>query len=259
MKLNEIPSRKQILYLGDSGTGKTGSLFSLVEAGYRLWIIDMENGVQILANLIKEKCPNRLNQVEVEQFSENYTITKMGPKVRGSANALVKAGAQIDKWTKEVEWTDKDILVIDSLTGLGKAALEAAKAQNPSAKDYRLHVGNAQRLVEPFIDTLTSADAPFSLIAITHSRYKDIIGVDGRITGSANFPSCVGQSLPERLPQAFNDVYATKLTGSGAVVKREIVSVSTIVSGLKTSSPTKVEKAYPLETGLAQIFEQLTT
>ena len=50
----------RILYLGNSGAGKTGSLVSLVEAGYNLRILDMDNGVGILKQFI-------LNQLEIKR------------------------------------------------------------------------------------------------------------------------------------------------------------------------------------------------
>ena len=49
-KGSEHKSRKyvKLLYLGDSGTGKTGSLVSLVQAGYKLRVIDLDDGLDAL-------------------------------------------------------------------------------------------------------------------------------------------------------------------------------------------------------------------
>ena len=35
----------KLLYLGDSGSGKTGSLVSLLKAGYKIKVLDLDNGV----------------------------------------------------------------------------------------------------------------------------------------------------------------------------------------------------------------------
>mgnify|MGYP001496439716 CR=1 FL=1 len=37
----------KMLYIGDSGTGKTGSLVSLVDAGYKVHVLDMDNGLDV--------------------------------------------------------------------------------------------------------------------------------------------------------------------------------------------------------------------
>ena len=37
----------KLIYIGDSSTGKTGSMVSLLLAGYKLYIIDMDNGVRM--------------------------------------------------------------------------------------------------------------------------------------------------------------------------------------------------------------------
>src|SRR3990167_5326691 len=45
--------KTNLLFLGDSGMGKTGALASLAIAGYNLRIMDYDNGVDILANILK--------------------------------------------------------------------------------------------------------------------------------------------------------------------------------------------------------------
>ena len=44
----------KMLFIGDSGSGKTGALASLAAAGYNLRILDVDNGVDILANLLRD-------------------------------------------------------------------------------------------------------------------------------------------------------------------------------------------------------------
>lgn len=65
-KLSDINYKKQLLLIGDSGTGKTGALASLARDGYRLFIIDLENGSKILRDL----CPDHLDNIDVEQFAD---------------------------------------------------------------------------------------------------------------------------------------------------------------------------------------------
>jgi len=256
-KLSSQTYKVRMLLIGDSGAGKTGALCSLVEAGYRLYIIDLEDGVKILQNLLRARAPDKLDSVEVESFQDQYVMMPAGPSVKGAPKAFMSAGKQVDIWTKEVEWGPKDLLVIDSLTALGKAALAVSRSMNPKISNYVFHVGNAQRLLEPFIDTITGHMAPYNLLVITHVRYKDIKDPDDKVIGQKNFPSSVGEALSERLPQAFNDCYACVKIGAGTTEKRQIVSAHALLSGLKTSDPDKIQRTYPLESGLAQIFETI--
>ncbi len=40
----------KLIYIGDSGTGKTGSLVSLLADGYKLKILDMDAGLDSLVH-----------------------------------------------------------------------------------------------------------------------------------------------------------------------------------------------------------------
>ena len=42
----------KMLFIGPSGAGKTGALASLASAGYNLRILDMDNGLDVLANVL---------------------------------------------------------------------------------------------------------------------------------------------------------------------------------------------------------------
>ena len=44
----------KLLIEGDSGSGKTGALASLVKAGYKLRILDMDNGLDALKQTIHD-------------------------------------------------------------------------------------------------------------------------------------------------------------------------------------------------------------
>ena len=50
--LDQIIAPVKIMLIGENGSGKTGSLASLVCAGYKLRIIDTDKGVKILKSLL---------------------------------------------------------------------------------------------------------------------------------------------------------------------------------------------------------------
>ena len=131
MKLTDNVGRNHLLLLGDSGTGKTGSLVSLVNAGYKLYMLDLENGSKILHNLIMEICPDKINNVEVEKVSTKYKFSVSGATPERATYGLSKVGKIIDAWQNAVG--PEDIMVIDSLTALGRLwpSMEQSTKSNP--------------------------------------------------------------------------------------------------------------------------------
>ena len=139
-KLSEHQAGKfvKLMLIGDSGTGKTGALTSLVKDGYNLRILDMDNGLDALRQWVNHDCPDNVDQVDFETLRDTMRMTPSGPIV--TAKSYIEALKLMSTWsdgTNPADATEKDIFVVDSLTALGKAALEWAKAGAPGAKDGR--------------------------------------------------------------------------------------------------------------------------
>jgi len=248
----------KLMYIGDSGAGKTGSLVSLVEAGYRLRILDMDNGVTVLRSYIMEQCPNRIDQVEYETCRDNIIATNMGPTIRGVAKAYVKATKLLTKWTDETtpcEWGSDTILVIDSLATLSQAAFNWQKSLNPGAvgKAQLKWVGGAQESIETILAMLTSETFECNVIVISHVEYID----DGQGNIIRGQVDAIGKKLGPRIPKYFNTMVLATMIGSGSNIKREIATVPTNLIALKNPAPFRLDNSLPLETGLATLFEKL--
>ena len=71
----------KMLIIGDSGTGKTGSLTSLVAAGYKLRILDMDNGLETLKQFVQKECPDKADGVEFRSLRDTYRASALGPIV----------------------------------------------------------------------------------------------------------------------------------------------------------------------------------
>lgn len=239
-----------MLVCGDTGTGKTGSLVSLVKADYKLFLLDFENGFKILQNLIKHECPEKASNVAIEPLAEKYRIGLSG--IQNSGLMLSRACATIDKWNKELVETPNAILVLDSLTALGTACLAWAKKQNPEVRDARQHYRNAQETMMPLVDALTAPTATFHTIMMTHiARVRDS---EGNLISA--LPNTVGKSLNASVGRCFNAVFEYRIVGVGKNAKRKIYSVSHEL-GLKNPAPYSVQESYPIETGLASLFNDL--
>lgn len=244
----------KLLYIGNSGSGKTGSLVSLLP-DYDLNIIDMDNGLDALRNLAIAQCPDRMKAVSFETVRDKYRATPTGPQVIAPAKAFVRANNLLDKWldgSKPEEWGPNKILVIDSLTYLGRAAFNWAVSMNPSSKDPRQWYKGAQDAVQGIIDTLTSDVFKTNVIVISHIDYgKDATGID------KGFVSSVGKALGPKLPAAFNTLILASTSGSGKFIKRKIQTMPTALLDLKNPAPLKIDAEFPLETGLADLFRKL--
>lgn len=248
----------RLLYIGDSGTGKTGSLVSLVKAGYKLRIIDTDNGLDSLKAFVKRECPENIGNVDYNTVRDNYIITTNGPvidpgqKTKGFVEGMKFLKTWSDGSDPQKDWGEDHILVIDSLTGLGHQAFEFAKGLNPSSKDPRQWYGAAQVAVESMIAAITSDDFKANVIVISHIKY--IERQDGTTKG---WPSSIGQALGDVIPKYFNTLILAETVGSGANAKRKIKTVPTGTIDLKNPAPFAVATELDLGTGLAVLFKTL--
>jgi hypothetical protein len=245
-KLTASPVIK-LLLIGDSGSGKTGSIASLVKAGYKVRLLDMDNGWESLATAVRRECPDKLSSVEVESFRDKYKPSIAGPILDGVPSAFTGAIALLDKWggTSPSTWGTDYIFVLDSLTFFSDAAFNWARAMNPGAKDPRQIYGAAQDAIEHVLALLTGPSFNTNVIVTSHIKYMDM--PDGTKRG---YPTAVGQALSPTIPRYFNSVAACATQPGG---KRTIQTVSSALIDLK--NPAGFNGALPIETGLATFFE----
>jgi len=239
----------KLVYIGDSGTGKTGSLVSLLADGYRFKILDMDNGLDSLVHFARQQCPDKLKNVEYETLRDEYRASKSGPIIKGQPKAFVAALEILTKWS-EIE-DEETIFVLDSGSAFGRSAFEWAKGMNPMAKDPRQWYFSAQQAVESTIAMLTGESFRMNVIVISHINYKEI--VEGVNKGYANF---IGSALGPTIPKYFNTLVLAESQGSGTNTKRKIKTMPTGIIDLKVPNPS-VERELPLETGLSTLFKHL--
>lgn len=246
---------QHLLYIGNSGTGKTGSLVSLVKAGYKLRIIDMDNGLESLKHQILNQCPDKIDNVEYETRRDRYRMTATGPRVQGAPKAFIEASRLIDEWpdgTKPEEWGPEYVLVIDSLTQLGRAAFEWSKALNPTYKEARLWYVGAQDAIKDVLSVVTAESFYTNVLILSHVDYKE--DSQGLLKG---FASSIGTALGPKLPLYFNTLILAETVGQGEKVRRQIRTVPTAQIDLKNPNPLKISATYSLNEGLAEIYRTL--
>lgn len=254
----------KLLFVGDSGGGKTGALASLSVAGYNLRIVDTDNGLDVLRNLLTDpQSPYVKADPSAVDRVQYVTLTNPKKNINGK---LIPSGATV--WPRlaqllahwkdgEVDlgpittWTPQEVLVIDTLTTVSTAALDFILSMNgrlgqrPQLQDW----GAGQDLVEQLLQMLYDDSVKCNVIVNCHITY---IGEEnGPLRG---YPNTLGKALPPKVGRYFNSILMTKTTGSGSAMRRKILTNTSGVVELKNTAPMRVKAEYPLESGLADYF-----
>ena len=256
----------KMLFIGDSGAGKTGALASLAGAGYNLRVLDLDAGLDVLANLLRDPKspygPDALARVDYETITDKMKVS--GKRlIPGKATVWERTIGMLENWKSPdgsetlggiTSWTPQDVLVIDSLTLLSTAALNFVLAMNsrlgqqPHQSDWY----QGQQLIEGLLQTLYDDNVKCNVIIISHIAY---IGEEnGPVHG---YPNTLGKALPPKVGRYFNSILMARTQGSGSAQKRKIFANSVGTVELKNTSPLKVKSEYPLESGLADYFRDV--
>lgn len=242
----------KMLLIGSSGSGKTGALASLAVAGYKLRIIDLDNGLDYLMRYMRKYHADKLDNIEYVSLRDKFmTNSATGIMPSGIPSAYTKAVGFLDKWedgTKPSTWGHEYIMVIDSLTFLSNAAFRWKEALNPGAKDPRQIFYSAQDAVEEVLALATSPEFNTNLIVTSHLKWMET--PDGL---NKAFPSSIGGALGPKIPTYFNSLVLAETIGAGNTVKRQIRTAPTTFLDLK--NPAEISAPLPIETGLADFFK----
>jgi len=174
----------KLLIEGDSKSGKTGSLCSLVKAGYKLRILDMDNGLDVLKQFVLKECPQNIGNVEYRTLRDERKASADGPIIKGSPKAFINAIKMLDRWKYDdvdlgvpAEWGPDCILVIDSLTFLSDAAFDFREPLTPRGKgggyDPRVTYKDAQDAIENLLALVTGEGFETNVIVISNVKYVD--------------------------------------------------------------------------------------
>lgn len=272
--VDEYPESELIkmIYLGDSGAGKTGSLMSLAAAGYNVRVLDLDKGAQILRSYATDpksiylqpkaglwteaQAKSVASRINYKTISETYTQIKNSLVPKGDSwEAILN---QLTEWKdgernlgKLDHWTTNDVLVIDSFSRFCDARMSLELVLNGRAMQGRQQGDyfKVQSAIESALELLVSKAVHCHVIMICHISYEE--QDDGSIKG---VPQSMGKALGPKIGQHFNHSLLAKATGQGTMEKRKILTKTMGMIGLKTSAPLSVKPEYDLETGLAEYF-----
>jgi|TARA_R110000744_G_scaffold11669_5_gene35393 hypothetical protein len=238
-------TRTKIMVTGDSGSGKTGLLSTLANDGYNLRILDFDNGLDILNSFLDEGAKDRVHYATLRDTMK-------------TATAYAGAVKLIENWKTEDEdfgpvkdWTDKDVLVIDSLTFLANSAMRFVLGRDGKKftdQPAIQHWGEAGRNVEGLIQYLTSDDIKCNLVVNTHVQYYD-----DPMGGRKAYPVALGTKLPTVIGRYFNCLVRIDVKPSKTGGTRILRTVSDHKMDLKNTAPNLIEPDAELD--LAAIFK----
>jgi hypothetical protein len=249
------------LCLGNSGTGKTGAMASLVDAGLKLRVLDFDNGLGPLAGFAKRK--------DLLASNVHFVTLRDKLQLRGArigvqkADAFARAMDALDGgpkaaklWGSEEEpmdfgpvtsWGPDVVLAVDTLALAGKSALQHVMGISPGktpGQPELQHYGVGMDNIEKLLDILTSPAVGCHVIVNTHTATPE-----GQ---TIPVPEALGSKLGPKVPKFFDNMFSISLSGS----KRSIKTKRDGLVALKSAK--QLADEYPIETGWADIFKELT-
>ena len=216
------------LLVGAVGTGKTYALRSLLDCGLTPMIISTEPGIRAtLGDLDETKIhwkyvapanmgwdvmlsnADKIHKLSFESLAKGGPIDK---KHYGQFLEVVSSCASFtcdrtgENFGMVDTWGTDRVLVIDSLSGLSKMAMNLVIGAKPvkAVGEWGVAMDNLERLIDRW-----TTGIPCHFIMTAHlEREKDEIS--GAIK---NMPSTLGQKLAPKIPLYFDDVIMCKRKG----------------------------------------------
>lgn len=213
-----------VMLCGTTGTGKTHSIRTLVEAGIETFVLFTEPGMEVLADLPPEKLhwhyvapaapdfadmiasAQKINTMSFEALTKlpdinkrNYTefIDVLTTLSNFKCDRTGQSYGSVDSWGPD------RAIVVDSLTGLSIMAMNLVAGSKPvkSMADWGVAIDNLERLITKLcVDT----KCHFILLAHLERETDEVTG------GTSLMASTLGRKLAPKLPRFFSDVVQSK-------------------------------------------------
>lgn len=282
----------KIAYLGHSGAGKTGSLASLISAGYHIHLLDLDDKASILDDYLSnpkspylqarpglwaaqtpEDLKARFSKVTI---TEGFNIQGVNIVTRG--DAYQKILNTLSNWVDGdhrpgniSKWPSNYILVIDSFSRfcesardfhlvLNGRALLGMRAGTSSDNDYAA----VYSYILKFCQLLKISEIQCHVILICHiveMSQRQMPRTDDKspipVRYIRGFPQVFGNAMiSPQITQHFGHVLRAKSTpipnSRHVIVTSNDDEVETI-----TTHPLRIKQEYALETGLAEYFKDV--
>lgn len=277
-----------MINLAESGAGKTSALASLLDAGFQVRVLDLDNGMESLINLLTDPAsPYRkdaISRLRWRTLTEPMRVLggKIYPKqasVWPNAVGMLPAWKGDYRWDSErgekvptapaealgdiSTWGEDCILVLDTLSSLGTAArnfhlqLQGKLVADRSSMDGMRDVGSAQNYLEQFLQIIFAENVKCHVVVNTHIVYTKEDGrsaepgYDGALFAH---PAAIGKAFSVKgIAKYFNHMLMTR----DAAGQKKIHTKGVMNVGLKSGAPLRVKQSYGLKFGLAEYFRDV--
>lgn len=242
------------LMVGDTGTGKTGALASLLDAGYKLRVLDFDAGLDPVIGYVKDK--RKLSNLSYETLRDEFKVVGSYLAVK-KAPAFQRAMAKLQNWDEfgPVEtWGPDCILVVDTLGAMAVSSfnmvLQANGIVSPSGQrggPEQSHYGTAMDNIDRALLWLTNPEiVPCHVLVNAHWSTNDEGGMSRLV------PETIGNKLSPKVGRKFNNLFSFSITAGERSIK---VKKDGLIA-CKSSKPLSKDK-YPIESGMAEIFKEI--
>lgn len=277
----------KLINMGKTSSGKTTALASLCGAGYKVRLIDLDNGTPALIDILtgpKSIYPkDSINNLRWKTFTEPMRILG-GMIVPKGATVWQRAVNMLPDWKGDSCWRDGQVitcedklgdvatwgqdcvLAVDTLNTLGIAAMNfhlqmnGALGKKRSSFEWQRDIGATQSLMDTFFQLINDTSLRCNVVLNTHMMDGDENGNnirDPEYDGPVYlYPTAIGRSISiggKSFVKYFNDLLLTKEEGS----EKRIYTKGVPYAGLKSSAPSKVAQSYSTKDGLAKYFEAI--
>lgn len=223
-----------VMLMGASGTGKTYSIGTLVDAGVEVFYLSIENGLESLLGYWKDEgkaIPENLHWHHLSAPKASFkelidsakrvntmsldVLAKAVDPNKSTHNGFIKMIEAMndfhdDRTGKSFgsvdSWGTDRALVIDSMSSMNNLAMSLVIGGKPvkNQSDW----GIAQQAIESFLTMLTdNCKCHFILLAHIERETDQILG------GIKLMPASLGKALAPKLPRMFSDVILTEREG----------------------------------------------
>lgn len=268
------------IIVGFPGAGKTGALASLANMGYKLRVLDFDGNMEPLLRYTK---PEFLSNIDILTFEDRLRMGQKFLETNGVPQAFTNALKAMDRWKyvdedgtevdlgQSKDWGPDTVVVLDSLTAMGSAALsriENLLNKTPQNRTQQVW-GIAATEQEKFIEKLTASSNRFNVIVLAHMKMvgpkdigandsdltKDIKERAGELIQTRYFPSALGWALPQTIAQHFPVALSVELQHKGgSSVSRVIRTIPRQDLDIKLPALNVPDKL-DISDGLATIFK----